>query len=609
MKKSMIKSVKWLLSAFIVGACAGCNTDPEYYSEVVPDTFYTSETAVWQRYCRPFTIWKEYVATTFPRFELMELGTDEMCIPTRGADWDANGRFRNLHHHKFEGHEQIIYNGFNDIGWATALAWDVLRDIRTRVDLEKTGLTQEKIDLMTAQLKILIANLLKDGLDLFGGMPIYEMDDTEIKPRSTDVETFEYIERLIKENIDLIPAKETLGATETTYIHKAWAAVQLAQLYFNAEPYTKGKKSMFEECAKICEDIIDGKYGAYELATDWRDIFSYGNETCPEIIYGIPSDATYSETESGLHKRWLHYNTNQYLGGTSYGKNNGYGVSPSCRPDGTPYTEADFKLGRVMQKFEDTDVRKQPYCYEGNGEYTGMFLMGYQVSPSSHNTDGSWRSMGNREYKKRVIYLNDCVARFNLDGGVYDWSPDGKPLDKAGAEIDRSTLGSLSSTIFDGEESSLYRLIKRQPPVDILEYNDLRMRYPAMTPISRLTEVYYMLAECYLRGAKGNKGGSKARAAELINQVRRRNFVDGNDPNPVTAENLDKYRMLDEWMIEFLGEARRRTDLIRWDAYVTEKWWDHEPSNNDNWNRFPIPDKAVAGNNLLEPNPGYPDPR
>ena len=49
MKKSMIKSLKWLLSAFIVGACAGCNTDPEYYSEVVPDTFYTSETAVWQR--------------------------------------------------------------------------------------------------------------------------------------------------------------------------------------------------------------------------------------------------------------------------------------------------------------------------------------------------------------------------------------------------------------------------------------------------------------------------------------------------------------------------------------------------------------------------------
>jgi hypothetical protein len=63
--------------------------------------------------------------------------------------------------------------------------------------------------------------------------------------------------------------------------------------------------------------------------------------------------------------------------------------------------------------------------------------------------------------------------------------------------------------------------------------------------------------------------------------------------------------MLDEWMIEFLGEARRRTDLIRWDAYVTEKWWDHEPSNNKNWERFPISEKSLASNNLLVQNPGY----
>ncbi len=33
--------------------------------------------------------------------------------------------------------------------------------------------------------------------------------------------------------------------------------------------------------------------------------------------------------------------------------------------------------------------------------------------------------------------------------------------------------------------------------------------------------------------------------------------------------------MIDEWGIEFLGEGRRRTDLIRWDMFVTEAWWDH----------------------------------
>jgi hypothetical protein len=141
--------------------------------------------------------------------------------------------------------------------------------------------------------------------------------------------------------------------------------------------------------------------------------------------------------------------------------------------------------------------------------------------------------------------------------------------------------------------------MKLNPPVDKLEYDNLRMRYPAMTPVVRLAEIYYMLAECKMRL------GDKEKAAELINTVRARNFPGRVDPNPVTAANLDKYRMLDEWLVEFLGEARRRTDLIRWDAYVTEPWWDHEPSNDRTKHRFPISANSMASNNLLEQNPGY----
>ena len=89
-----------------------------------------------------------------------------------------------------------------------------------------------------------------------------------------------------------------------------------------------------------------------------------------------------------------------------------------------------------------------------------------------------------------------------------------------------------------------------------------------------------------------------------INTVRKRYFPEG-DPDPVTASNLDKYRMLDEWMMEFLGEGRRRTDLVRWDAYVTEDWWDHKATNNKNLNRFPIHYSLIGANNLLEQNPGY----
>ena len=108
-----------------------------------------------------------------------------------------------------------------------------------------------------------------------------------------------------------------------------------------------------------------------------------------------------------------------------------------------------------------------------------------------------------------------------------------------------------------------------------------------------------MLAECKMR--MGDKQG----AAELINKVRKRYFADGIDPDPVTAANLDKYRMLKEWKLEFLNEGRRRTDLVRWNAYVTEDWWDHKAKNDPNLNRFPIHYSVMGANNLLEQNPGY----
>lgn len=117
-------------------------------------------------------------------------------------------------------------------------------------------------------------------------------------------------------------------------------------------------------------------------------------------------------------------------------------------------------------------------------------------------------------------------------------------------------------------------------------------------PILRLAEVYYILAECNFRL------GDPETAIGLFNQVRARNFV-GQDPNPVKIVNLNMYRILDEWSIEFMGEGRRRTDLIRWKVFTTERWWDHEPLNSDHLNRFPVPNEAIAGNNSLKQNPGY----
>ena len=151
-----------------------------------------------------------------------------------------------------------------------------------------------------------------------------------------------------------------------------------------------------------------------------------------------------------------------------------------------------------------------------------------------------------------------------------------------------------------GEENSGVRLVKFSPRPNA---NDASLLFNPDIPIMRLTEAYYILAECKWRS------GDRKGAADLINEVRKRYFENGNDPNKATAENLDQWRLLDEWMIEFIGENRRRTDLIRWNQYITGEWWDHTPDGATNAHKklFPISTHILNVSDVIKQNPGYSD--
>ena len=74
------KITNWLVAG---AAClllgTSCDVDPTFYSQVVPDTYYTNADAVWSRFNRPFTHWRWWVAHNDARVRLMEVGTD-VCL-------------------------------------------------------------------------------------------------------------------------------------------------------------------------------------------------------------------------------------------------------------------------------------------------------------------------------------------------------------------------------------------------------------------------------------------------------------------------------------------------------------------------------------------------
>ena len=560
-------------------ALTSCNIDPDFYSQVTPETFYTSQEAVYQRYARPFTHWRWFAGHDDNMWLLQELGTDEFIQPTRGSDWYDGAKYQKIHHHEYA--EDM---GFIDEGWklsqmGTALAWDALEDLST-VDFNKLGFPEGTRDAMLSQLQGLVSYFYLKGLDMFGGMPLYTTTQSDIKPRSTDVRTFEFIDSLLTEALPNVPVKTELGAKETGAINAAAIATMKAQLYFNAPSYIRQEK--WQECADICKDIIEGKYGKYDIDPDWTNVFGFNNETSPEIIWSVPSEHAKLESD-GMHwSRMVPYNFRNYLGGLEdSGSNNGIALMPGLDPTGHPYTT---KLGRIYSKFNDQDISKQNYVYLGDGKYKGMFVVGLQQNP----LNPEWVCLGSREYNGQIINEVDQVAYFSrINNPRYK---------DANGNFQYTSVNDLESNIGTAEENSGIRLYKVSPRPN---QTDKKLMFNPDIPVIRLAEVYYMLAECKMRL------GKKQEAADLINHVRQRYFEGGNDPDPVTAANLDKYRMLDEWMMEFVGEGRRRTDLVRWDAYVTEDWWDHKATNNKNLNRFPIHYSVLEANQKLEQNPGY----
>ena len=154
------------------------------------------------------------------------------------------------------------------------------------------------------------------------------------------------------------------------------------------------------------------------------------------------------------------------------------------------------------------------------------------------------------------------------------------------------------SQVTTGEENSGFRFNK----FPYLPDHDGLFRSQS-TPEMRLSEIYYSLAECYYR--EGNKG----KAAELLDYVRVRNYPAEEWPKYSYVANPGKLtdaELLDEWGREFIGERRRRIDLIRWNKFH-EEWWNKEKDATDKeYSYFPIPQKQLNASPILkQTTPGW----
>ncbi|HWV66695.1 RagB/SusD family nutrient uptake outer membrane protein, partial [Chitinophaga sp.] len=539
-------------AALILGGCT--KLDEHVYDKVDVSQFLTRRDDVIRDFLRPF----EHAYWSIQGNDIYAVGensTDEIGTYNRQGDWQDGNYYQRMHYHTW-----TTQDGFTNGAWTAfyqgiVLATNSLQDMEGITDPGKLNVTPTELADFKSELRTLRAWFYLRAFDFYRNIEIVTdvKHSTTGNKQSTPEETFSYIESELKAALPDLPKRETLGDKGIGRWTQAGAAALLARLYLNAKVYIN--QDRFSDCATVCQDIIGGKYGNYQLDTRWDAPFDYTNNTVnSETIYGFPSSLarTHWQYDGGMFFWAMTYDAAPlYCGFTDFGQANPrFALQPGRDVDSVEYS---FKLGKPFVKFHHypDDYRLKLYKNLGNSTREGMFLYGYL--PYQHTVNGNTVTDTVRGNKGSYpLFIRDQVG----------WFLDAKPGQRiADKESDMNHADHNSGVFF-----LKYPLYPTPDP------NRLTSAYAEV----RLSEIYYTLAECKYRA------GDKAAAAVLLNAVRQRNYPAGSPSLYKTdGSQLNDQEMLDEWGREFLGENRRRTDLIRWGVFNTGTWWDKKPDGDN----------------------------
>ena len=578
--KSKLKQYAFVLLALTMG-CACTDLDETLYSSVATKNFYNTKSDIERAVARPF---EHAFATIKERQVLQELTADQLITPTRDGWWDDGGRWRRYHYHTWnvEDGADILYlwNGqYQGIGQCNY----VIEDLES-LDPAKFGLTESDFNDYKAQCRTLRAMFYLTLLDAFRNCPLVVSFNDKTKNTDYQVapkELFTFIENELKDCVNKLARKESLGTQ--ALVQGKWtqagAAALLVRLYLNAEVYIGEER--YDDCARLCQNILDGVYGPYEVSDRWDAAFDWDNNTCDEVIFGYPASSGYSYWHYSGDVYWyaVPAQARFYLKDSKCkaGEHNvKYAASPSYDVDGTLY---NYKLGMPIQNFRKYpgDERMKLYRNLGNSKREGMFLFGYLEYVDDNGKTARVRAP-ERSYD---LYIRDAVG--NFQGMAPDTWPQGQ-----------------TSNLMNGDHNSGWHFVK-YPMYTDADAHQLESDYTEI----RLPEIIYSLAECKLRS------GDALGAGKLLNSVRKRNYPSENLNEvlyePEGSAKLDMQEMLDEWGREFFAEGRRRTDLIRFGKFSTSSWWDKTPDADHHTEIFPLMRNVLNTNPALKQNPGYND--
>ena len=133
----------------------------------------------------------------------------------------------------------------------------------------------------------------------YGDVPLFDyaltVEEANNISRSPKSEVIQFVRSELNEIVDLLPTKQEYAASDNGRITKGAAMVLLARTYLYENDW--------ENVASICEQIMNGTYGQYELFPSYEGLFLPENEYNSEVILDMGyllNLRTWSEMYDGI---------------------------------------------------------------------------------------------------------------------------------------------------------------------------------------------------------------------------------------------------------------------------------------------------------------------
>lgn len=582
--KKLIKQI--LILPFVFAGAACTNLDENMYDIIGTNNLIQNKEDIVSLAMMPYSH-AFYTLRVLP--DVQENAGDQWATYARhGNLWLGDGEMVRLHRHEWNWDDNYLASAWKQ-PWAGIAHTNNVEDILADIDPAKYNMERSEYTNLRLGNRCLRAWFYIHVLDLFRNVPIFKSlkhTDQNTASQVSPQATFDFIEGELLEvlNDPDFYVKASLGGNQARQQqwNKAGAAALLVRLYLNSEKWTGVAR--YDKCAEYAQKIIDGEYGLYKLDDSWDKPFKWNNDQSDELIFAFESSLQYKHEHYSMDVYYwalcINVNSRYFLSDVDGDPNFRFALTPGLDNDGNEFTS---KLGKPIRKFKKypSDYRLKLYKNLSGGEREGMFLFG--KIPDLVN------STPDKTVYLPQLYTNDPMIIRDQSGFFYD-TPE-----------EQLSIDDKRSGVAYADDGSGWRLVK-YPFYGASDHDKI---YQADYAEIRLAEIYYSLAECRLRA-----GNAKA-AGDLLNEVRKRNYPESDyagvlyqgSRQPMGSIVLDMDEMLDEWGREFIGEMRRRTDIIRFDRFG-EAWWD-KPATDKTKEIFPLHRSVLATHPEYKQNEGY----